>query len=174
MHVDLKKSGFYYFDNQNGDILNLFKKRGFGVLMIEGIKVFNTHLSNCQMFFETKVDIDNLSNRYDQIKQLIRETNSSDTNVICGDFNCDADSPDLIEMNNLFTSTCKCYTWAGSNSLTDGFHKVRDHQSDYIFVNNAFILSAEMVMCQQDVSLSDHYGVLVDIKHPSSVNSFKN
>ena len=164
------KSGeVFLFNNQDGDILNIVRKRGFIFLKLiyneKEINIINSHLSNKQEFCETHIPINSNINRYEQIEQLIKNIKKKQGNIIvCGDFNA---ATHTLEIKNLkqylqsspMNSQEKC-TWAKKNKLTTLFHQVEDHQSDYIFYSGLQCSTSKIVFDDVEPNISDHYGVL--------------
>ena len=116
------KSGeVYLFDNQDGDILNIARKRGFLFLKLiynkKEINIVNCHLSNKQEFCETHIPINSNINRYEQIEQLVKNIKKKRGNIIvCGDFNA---ANHTLEIRNFkqhlqqsMANSKKKHTWA--------------------------------------------------------------
>jgi len=164
-----KSGNAHYFHNQDGDILNMGRKRGFVTLNLtyknKEIQIINCHLSNKQDNLERyQPPISNI-NRYEQVLQLIKLHKLKDTQtpiIICGDFNSSNTTLEVCKLKKYMKQTlAKKYnhTWSKTNDLTSLFHISDDHQADYIFYKSLKCISGNMVFNNIKPNLSDHYGV---------------
>jgi len=165
-----KSGNAHHFNNQDGDILNIGRKRGFITLNLtykgKEIQVINCHLSNKQDNLERyQPPISNI-NRYEQVIQLIKANKLKDSKIpiiICGDFNSCNTTLEVTKLKEYMQQTLENkynHTWSKSNDLTSLFHICDDHQADYIFYKSLKCCDGDMVFNNIKPNLSDHYGVL--------------
>jgi len=164
-----KNAAIHYFKNQDGDILNMIRKKGFVCLTLnhqgKDIKVINCHLSNKQEFCERYQPCTSDLNRYEQIMQIIKTcfiTNSKIPTLLCGDFNSCNDTLEIQKLKEYMQHSLQNkanHTWNKKNPLTTLFHIIEDHQGDYIFYKEMTCIMGKMVFDDIIPSLSDHYGV---------------
>lgn len=165
-----KSGSAHYFHNQDGDILNMGRKRGFITLNLlhknKEIQVINCHLSNKQDNLERyQPPISNI-NRYEQVLQLIKTNKLNKSKIpiiICGDFNSCNITLEVTKLKEYMQQTLENkynHTWSKSNDLTSLFHICDDHQADYIFYKSLKCDDSNMVFNNIKPNLSDHYGVL--------------
>ena len=164
------KSGTaHYFHNQEGDLLNIGRKRGFLTLNLtyknKEIQIINCHLSNKQENLERyQPPVSNI-NRYEQVLQLIKQHKLKDTEtpiIICGDLNSSNSTLEVLKLKECAKQTLTekyNHTWSKSNDLTLLFHICDDHQADYIFYKSLKCIDSNMVFCDIKPNLSDHYGI---------------
>ena len=164
-----KNGRAHHFHNQDGDILNMGRKRGFITLNLtykdKEIQIINCHLSNKQDTLERyQPPVSNI-NRYEQVLQLIKTLELKNTQipiVICGDFNSSNTTLEVSKLKEYMSQTLAetyNHTWSKSNDLTSLFHICDDHQADYIFYKSLKCINGTMVFNNIKPNLSDHYGV---------------
>ena len=163
------KGHVHYFKNQDGDILNIIRQKGFLCLTLKhkgkDIQIVNCHLSNKQEFCERYQPCTADINRYEQIIQIIKTCfipNSKIPTLLCGDFNSCNYTLEIQKLKEYMQNSLQNkpnHTWNKKNPLTSLFHIIEDHQGDYIFYKLMKCVMGKMVFDDIIPSLSDHYGV---------------
>ena len=163
LQIDHKSSYVKEFDNQDGDILNIFRKRGFIAMNIQIgnsiLSIINCHLSNRQTLCEKDKCLESSINRHLQIEEMIEDINTNHKVILCGDLNSYSNSIEINLLKDRFNTVMEIDTWSNNNNLTKGFIMLEDHQSDYIFTYNINIISSRLIMKDEYIQLSDHYGI---------------
>jgi len=157
------------FRSQKGDLLNVFRKRGFLVVTLDHmasnhvLKLLNVH---------TNSGADDGS-RLLQTQQ-ITSTLSQDTTryhcILCsGDFNAQPTTPSVqqivrqasfLDVWHQINPQCNGYTWDNQNTLArTGYRKIPDERVDFIFVKGEIEIQGCEVVLNKAPFLSDHFGV---------------
>ena len=177
----------YYFKNQDGNIINTIRRRGFITAKLkyknQSLHIMNGHLSNRYRLNEqesplyTESCLQSDINRYTEMAQLIEHITPQQTppphplpTILCGDFNAPNATLEIKQMKKYMKNTLENktlhHTWCQKNTLTRDYYKSADHQCDYIFYKNIQCKDSKIIFDKIDPPLSDHYGIMATFTLP--------
>lgn len=167
INLDNYKLEYETYQCQNGDLLNLFSKRGYLKLKIKlnektSLIVYNSHLNSTNKESES---------RKDQIKELYNDTKKnekSDKVIILGDFNTYPEYKEIDIFKKDFKDSLEnshLKSWDINNPFTDTllsskYSKLKKQgRIDYIFFKNLKKESSDVIFNSSNNICSDHYGI---------------
>ena len=179
----------YYFKNQDGNIINTIRRRGFITATLkynnQSLHIMNGHLSNRYRLDEqesplyTESCLQSDINRYSEMAQLIEHITPQQSphakanplpTILCGDFNAPNATLEITQMKKYMKNTLENktphHTWCKKNPMTRYYYKSADHQCDYIFYKNIQCKDSKIIFDKIDPPLSDHYGVMATFAFP--------
>ena len=153
-----------YFNEQQGDLLNIFNKRAYhkiylkhNTLDTESL-IINTHVNSLS---NNKIMDGPCQYRDDQLEELYKEGEKFKYFIISGDLNCNIEK--YLNKYKLIDN-CKDisnnYTWVSENSLTRIYGNIKNENKilDYILSKGYNNLETQIVF--KNPPASDHYGII--------------
>lgn len=161
-NVVIVDSKYIVYECQSSDIMNNINARAYIKIDINingyPMTVINTHLNA----------LGDSNHRMLQLKQLATDVDTG-VYIICGDFNCDTNSDNVLNFKQLTSTTyttegTELHTWDNSNTLTNSWLPSANATYDYIFYKNIILLHKQLLLNDKPYC-SDHFGTYAILRN---------